>query len=366
MPKIIEKPVAVNVEVLGLDVHQGKTVWCRLDRRGHKVASGSVESTRACLEQFLDEVVGRRRTHVALEACGGSLWVYDLLVERYGRERVHLAHARHVQVIARSTRKNDLSDAYWLAHLTKQGRLPEAWVPVGLWRDLRLVSRERRAASKRHSQGVNRVRAQLRQMGLRLPTTDYDTKRASAWLDRVVEEAPDEVALALRLGRERIEAAKREVAIWTERLDAISADLPQIDLLEKVLPGTGRILAATVLAETGPVERFQSPKGLARYAGLTPSDRSTGGRVIHGRITREGSGDLRWALSEIVIHCLSCKRGRGLAVGNWVRARYRRTDIKAKVKVAAARKMAETVWRAFHLGEDFDVRKPFGGGEAAA
>lgn len=366
MPKIIEAPVAVNVHVLGLDVHKSVTVYCLLDERGHVVAKGSVDSTRPHIERLLRGMVDPHRAHVTLEACGGMLWLYDILQDRLGPDRVHLAHPRHVQVIARSTRKNDLSDAYWLAWLTREGRLPEAWVPEGRWRDLRLASRERRRASVRRTRAVVELRAQLRQLGERVPTVRLDTDKAQIWLQGVIESAPEEISLALRLGRERIVAAEREIDIWLERLDAIAANLPEVARLEKAIPGAGRVLAATILAETGPVERFHSPGGLARYTGLTPSDRSTGGRVIHGGITREGSGDLRWALTQVVMGCLRATRGRGVIIGDWVRARQRRTGTRAKVRAAAARKLAEAVWRCFHMGEDFDVTRPFGGTEATA
>ena len=57
---------------------------------------------------------------------------------------------------------------------------------------------------------------------------------------------------------------------------------------------------------------------------------------------------------------MRCKRGPGLAVGDWTRARARKLG-RGKARVAAARKLAESIWRLFHWGERFDVAKPFGG-----
>jgi len=45
---------------------------------------------------------------------------------------------------------------------------------------------------------------------------------------------------------------------------------------------------------------------LASYAGLVPSTRSSGGVERHGRITREGSRWLRWAMVEAAMVHLRC------------------------------------------------------------
>jgi len=64
------------------------------------------------------------------------------------------------------------------------------------------------------------------------------------------------------------------------------------------IPGVGYYVALLIKAEIGDVHRFKSGDHLASYAGLVPSTRSSGGVTRHGRITREGSKWLRWALVE--------------------------------------------------------------------
>ena len=45
------------------------------------------------------------------------------------------------------------------------------------------------------------------------------------------------------------------------------ARLPAASDLRREIPGVGKILAATILGETGSVERFASPKALGRFTG---------------------------------------------------------------------------------------------------
>jgi len=132
------------------------------------------------------------------------------------------------------------------------------------------------------------------------------------------------------------------------------------------MPGFGTILSSVVVAETGDFIRFGSEKAYGRFTGLTPSDRSTGGRSIHGGISREGSSHLRWALTQAAMACCRARNGPGVAVGDWIRAKEKRMGIKAKARAAGARKLAESIWRLFHYGELFDPARPFGASRASA
>lgn len=350
----------INAEVVGLDVHQNLIVACWLDRRGSKIAEYTIGGDRASFEAFLKNEVRRRRPHFALEASGGFLWVFDRLVKRAGPERVHLAQPRRIQMIANSTKKNDRNDAFWLAYLTFEGRLPKAHVPERIYRELRIASRERIHAVQLRSDAIRRMRAHMRQMGERLPTTSFDTKKGRAFAAELAKRTRGTRGRALREGLAEITFFDGIVERWEGELERLCKKLPAAADLRREIPGVGKILAATILGETGSVQRFLSPKALGRFTGLTPSERSTGGVHIHGGITREGSRYLRWALVQAVVHCMRCKRGPGLAIGDWTRARARKIG-RGKSRVAAARKLAESIWRLFHWGERFDVAKPFGG-----
>ncbi len=360
MQKFANPVAKVNAEVIGLDVHQAVIVGCRLDRRGQRVGEFRIGGDRASLLELLEKEVGRRRPHFALEACGGFLWVYDLLVERYGKERVHLAQPRRIQMIANSTSKNDRNDAFWLAYLTFEGRLPEAHVPEAIYRELRIASRERIHAVQSRSDGIRRLRSHLRQMGERLPTKAFSTVKGRAFLEALIPDTRGGRGRALREILGEIDFFDAAAQRWAQELERLAETLPAAAALDREIPGVGPVLAATILGETGDVRRFASPKALGRFTGMTPSERSTGGEQIQGGITREGSRTLRWALMEAVMHCHLARGGAALAVADWTRARAKRLG-RLKARVAAARKLAESIWRLFHWGEAFDAAKPFGG-----
>jgi transposase len=81
-----------------------------------------------------------------------------------------------------------------------------------------------------------------------------------------------------------------------------------------------------VKAEIGNISRFHTGDQLASYAGLAPSTKSSGGVTHHGRITKEGSRWLRWAMVEAAhvhfrfdspvtraYHRIAERRGKGKA-----------------------------------------------------
>jgi len=350
----------VNGESLGLDVHQGMTAYCLLGRNGDEVESGRIGGGRKALEVLLDRVIGRKRSHVSLEASGGSLWVYDVLVERYGAERVHIAQARKVAAIANTREKNDANDAFWLAYLTREGRLPEAYIPQGAYRELRVATRERHRTVMAMATDLRVVKGHFRQMGVKPPVTHLNSERGATFVREMAKQTPGSRGLALRSAVRRLDTAASEVAEWNARIAELVNDLPEVKAIEDAIPGMGRVLAATVVAETGPIERFHSPRALAKYTGLTPSDRSTGGKLIHGGISREGNPSLRWALVQAVTICGRMRWGPGGAIRTWVESRQRRMGSKGKAKVAAAHKLAEAIWRLVHHPEGFDVARPFG------
>lgn len=360
MKKLARKVQKVNGEVIGLDVHKDLIVFSRLDRRGDEVASGELASTRESLAAFLDAHVGRRRTHVSLEACGGMLWVYDLLVKRLGASRVHVAQSRRIRAIANSQEKNDLNDAWWLAYLTHEGRLPECFIPTGRLRELRLATRERQSLISMRTRLIVQLRSHLRQAGIRLPDRTLRSDANWAFLRERADSEDGHLGMAINQALELIDHVDGNILDWEARIEELTSNLPEVRLLRKQIPGVGAIIAATIFAESGAIRRFRTAKAFGRYVGLTPIDRSSGGRIKYGGITRQGSPHLRRALLQAVTICCRCRKGPGAVIRSWIEAKQRRLTHKMKARSAAARKLAEGIWRLFALGECYDVTKPFG------
>ena len=89
----------------------------------------------------------------------------------------------------------------------------------------------------------------------------------------------------------------------SKKLKAFVAKAPQREAeareILKTAPGVGPVTAEVVLSELGDISRFRNAKAVCAYAGLVPVVRQSGERKSKDlKITKEGSGLLRWALVE--------------------------------------------------------------------
>ena len=87
------------------------------------------------------------------------------------------------------------------------------------------------------------------------------------------------------------------------RLKQGHADHPYVPLLISA-PGIGWVLAFTIAAEIGEIERFSSPEKLTGYTGLCPRVVQSGDSDRRGPLSKHGPRYLRWALLEGTMHAL--------------------------------------------------------------
>jgi len=366
MKTLVRTSSKVNAEFIGLDVHRKMTVFSVLNRRGEDGAAGQFPTRRKELVEFLDRTIGRKLSHVVFEASGSTEWLFDLFVSRYGASRVHVVHPKAIHMISRSSEKNDANDAWWLAYQGQEGRLPAAVIPSLAYRELRFAVRHRISLVQSRSKVIVALRSDLTAQGEELPNVKFDSPENHVVLDEIATRWTAVRRLGLVQARSRMASLGAQIAEWDAVIETLSKKFPEVETLEREIPGVGPVLAATIAAEAADVRRFKSAKAFGKYTGMVPKDHSTGGKTHHGEITREGSSYLRWALVQAVVHCANAKHGTGVSVGGWYRAKCRRMGNKAKARVATARKLAEAIWRLFQLGETFDLKKPFGVHEPAA
>ena len=78
------------------------------------------------------------------------------------------------------------------------------------------------------------------------------------------------------------------------------------------LRGIDLVSAATLVASTGDLSRFESPRLLMGYLGLVPSEHSSGGTIRRGGITKTGNREARRMLHrssvELPVSGTDCER----------------------------------------------------------
>ena len=344
---------------IGLDLHQSFIQVVVLDPKGNDALSTRIGFKSEALEKMLGEWKKRGEVQVVFEACGCFLWVFEIAVRVLGRERVHAAHPAKISMIANSGEKNDHNDAWWLAYLLHERRLPESFVAEGELLDLRLAERELRAYTDARSDLVRRVRSSLLQTGQKLSKGWHTSVIKRAQAKAVIDAVGGVRGEALRDLYESIERLSEKVAKWRKEVKRLGLVFPEVRAIMAEMPGMKSIVAGHIYGELGSPRRFSDAKAYAKATGLTPGYRESGGKAQAVGISRQGSRLARWAFTRAVLSCMRCRKGPGVAVKNWVLKQMKRQKVKKKVIVAAARKLAEGVWRLVKNGETFDLKRAF-------
>ena len=286
-----EEPGAI---VAGFDVHRRQITVDALDTATGEVWRGQIESTPAAVEEWVAGFPGRV-VHVAVEACTGWLFVCRAL-ERLGAT-AHLAEPVETSALRGRKRraKTDRADAKWLRELLVQGRLPEAWAPPEHVRQWRSRARLRNTLVAERTSWTQRIRATLYHHG--------------------VAGAPDELrTLAGRqflAGLELPVDARERITVALEIIDLLDAQLGELDGDLRALArrqtgcqalmtqyGMGEISALVTLCELGDVTRLHASRQAVRMAGIDIGVHRSDRHAQLGKLTRQGSAPLRWALFE--------------------------------------------------------------------
>jgi transposase len=332
---------------IGVDFHKAYSHMTVLDQQGHVLKAGRVPNTRDAIQAFVAPY--RDGGQAVVEATRNWTVVYDLLEDEL--EAVYLAHPLKVRAIAEARIKTDRIDSRILAHLLRCDLLPTAHVRPKEERLVQQVLRQRMFLVRVRTMVKNRIHVLIdRQPTVRETAAGFSDLFGAtglAWL-RTVELASverrlldSELAL-LDAIQERITESDRTVH-----------DLSKGDIRVRrvrTIPGMGRFFSVLVVHEIGDVRRFATPEKLCAYAGLVPSVHASGGKVFHGRLTKQGNKWLRWAMVEAVRPAV--KTAPDLQ-DYYARLRYRKGPNPAKV--ATARRLLTIVHRV--LSQERPYRK---------
>lgn len=280
-------------QYVGIDLHRRRSVIVRTTAAGEVL-----ECTRIVNDaERLAAVMARagQDPEVVLEATYGWYWAADALAELGAR--VHLAHPLGVKAFEYRRVKNDARDAADLADLLRMGRLPEAWIAPPATRELRELVRHRAKLVGLRAHCKAEVHAVLAKCGVQVLMSDLFGMAGTALLDGLDLPAPYAARIASL--RRVMEAVDFEIEVFAGLVRGRLARDPGYAAVQTI-PGIGPTLGAVLVAEVGDVSRFARPEKLTCWAGLTPKHHESDTHVHRGRITKQGSRLVRWAVVESV------------------------------------------------------------------
>src|SRR3954452_7374620 len=287
--------------VIGVDVHKESVTAVAVDEAGRMLDEKTIAVGSEELLGWAAELADERLW--ALEDCRRLTRWLECQLLAAGEELVRVPpklmapERRH----GRGRGKSDAIDALAVARAAlREPELSRPRPDEEPYRELKLLVDHRDAIVDERRRVHQRLRWHLYQLDptfavpLRMLARKSHLERVSRWLARQEQE------LQVRLARELVASCRsldRTIAALDRELEQRTAQLAPA-LLE--LPGCGAITAAKLLAEIGPVERFQRDAQLTRHSGVAPLEASSG-RIQRHRLDRGGNRQLNAALHRVAI-----------------------------------------------------------------
>jgi transposase len=332
---------------IGLDLGDRWSFYCVLNEVGQVLLEQKLPTTPEAMKRTFEKLPASR---IVLETGTHSPWISRLLAE-LGHE-VIVAHAQKVQLITKSSRKDDRHDARTLARLARID--PQLLGPVrhrSAQAQIHLtVIRARAELVKARTALINAARGLAKSYGERLP------KKGSQQVGR---ELAASLSTALRevlepLLRE-VESLNERIQEYDQRVEQIAKEVyPEVALLKQV-KGVGTQIALTYILTIDDPYRFPKSREVGCFLGLRPGRRNSGQSEPQKRISKEGDRYLRTMLVQGAQYILG-PFGADSDLRRWGLKLAERGGKNAKKRavVAVARKLAVLLHRLWVGGEVYE------------
>jgi len=330
----------MQITTIGLDL--AKHIF---QVHGVDADGAAVEKRRLRRGQVLTYFAKLPACVVGMEACATAHF--------WGRELRNLGHdvrlipPQYVKPYVRRG-KNDAADAAAICEAVSRPHMRFVPIKSVEQQSLLVMHRARDLLVRQRTQLINAIRGHLAEFGLIQAQGVSNVARLLRDMrEDIVVPEPARVVIELfaeQLGalEERIDLIEARLAAW-HKASEVSRRLATI-------PGIGPIIATAITATVADPSAFRSGREFAAWLGLTPTQRSTGGKQRLGRISRKGDQYIRRLL--IIGAQTVLLRSKAAKANAWIQGLLARCP-RLKVAVALANKMARIAWAVMAKGEPY-------------
>lgn len=291
-----------------------------------------------------------RLTGVAVESTYNWYWLVDGLQD--AGYKVHLVNPNAVQQYDGLKNADDVSDAFHLAHLLCLGILPEGYIYPKTERPVRdLLRRRLLLVHQKTAQVLSLEGMMMRQFGERV-TSRFVENLEEGGLDQRLSDpalclAANTAISVIRHLAERIKIIEKEVS------DCCKLKPEYLKLISII--GVGRILATTIMLETGPISRFATVSDYSSYCRCARADKTSNNKKKGENNGKNGNKYLSWAFVEAANYCRRyCEPARSFCQ----RKAAKRNNVLA-IKALAC-KLSKAAYFIMRDQEVFQAKKCFG------
>ncbi len=333
----------------GIDLHSNNHVVVVQDERdkvvGRRRLANDLQAVLAWLEPYREDLAG-----VVVESTYNWYWLVDGLMEQ--GYTVHLANTVAIQQYAGLKYRDDQSDARWLAKLLRLGQLPEGHIQPPTERAIRDLLRKRSQLVRQATTNLLSIQnlfSRNRGQGIRANHVKQLTPES---VEATFENA--NVSLAIQSNVRVLDCLRQQVSV-VERAVYDQVKLRPGYRKLVTVPGIGKILAMTIMLETGEIDRFRMVGNYASYCRLVSSSYLSNKKRKGSGNTKNGNAYLCWAFIEAA--------NFAIRHNPTIRRYYQRKQARTKRIVAlkaVAHKLARACYHMIKGDVAFDLRRAFG------
>jgi transposase len=287
---------------------------------------------------------------LVVESTFNWYWLVDGLMEN--GYRVHLANPSAIKQYEGLKHSDDAWDAFHLAQLLKLGILPEGYIYPKEERPVRDLLRKRLQLVQHKTAHILSFKNLIsRNLGLQIPSNDIK-KLSEEDVDGMFKEehlvmAGQANIATMHFLKERITAIEKMV-LKRAKLKGEYHNLLTV-------PGIGKILALTIMLETGEITRFPEVGNYVSYCRCVGSTRISNGKSKGEGNRKNGNKYLSWAYVEAANYAIR--------LYPYVRRYYQKKAAKTNNIVAIkaiSHKLARASYYVVKDQEVFNPKKAFG------
>ena len=334
----------------GIDLHANNSVIVLLDEQDRVVSRKRLPNKMEKILLYLTPYQAQLHGLV-VESTYNWYWLVDGLMD--AGYPVYLANTVAIKQYAGLKHTDDESDAAWLAHLLRLGILPTGYIYPKAGRPVRDLLRKRSQLVRQHTMQILSIQNLL----TRNTGTSWSAKRIKQLTPVDVEDMfpPSELALAIQSSLVVGQCLDAQIQLLERTVLATARLAPTFEPLLTVA-GIGKILALTIMLETGEIGRFASVGQFASYCRCVGSTKLSNGKRKGQGNTKNGNKYLAWAFVEAA----------HFAVRYYplVQRFYQRKKAKTHAIVASkavAHKLARACYYVMRDQVPFDPQKAFAG-----
>lgn len=278
---------------VGIDLHARNGVVAILDqdrtRISRKRLKNSLQDYLSHLEPYRSEIAG-----IAVESTFNWYWLVDGLME--AGYPVYLANPSAIQQYRGLKHSDDTHDAFWLAEMLRLKVLPQGYIYPKERRAVRDLLRTRcRLVRNRTSLILSLQNTLARNGGAKLTSAQIKAVRTDP-VTPLLEKNEDLLLSGMAI-KKAVDFLTKEIRDLEKEILKRADTEPSFGHL-LTLPGVGKILALTILLETGPVDRFSGVGNYVSYCRKVPTSWTTNGKHKGRGNKKNGNRYLAWAFSE--------------------------------------------------------------------